>query len=227
MGVKAGGLDELTGLLRYDDFVKSFSADIDRVEGPGGGVSMALVDIDGFGALNEAFGRAAGDETLKRLAGFLKEAFREKGMVFRYGGDAFAVLLAGMEKEKAFLTVEQMRSVFNAEGLAIGPSNSESAAGKRRSGPKPVTVSVGVAAYPDDGAQALEIARKASEAIYRAKAGGGNKVCLAREEKMVTKTSHYTQGQLYGLSRLAKRMKTGEAELLREALDDLFRKHNA
>jgi len=225
MSVRAGGLDELTGLLRYDDFVKSFSADIGGMEGPGGGVSMALVDIDGFGALNEAFGRAAGDETLKRLASFLKDAFRENGTVYRYGGDAFAVLLTGTEKEKAFLAVEQMRAAFNAAGLTMAAAGSESSGGKRRGGP--VTVSVGVAAYPDDGAQALEIARKASEAIYRAKAGGGNKVCLAREEKMVTKTSHYTQGQLYGLSRLAKRMKTGEADLLREALDDLFRKHNA
>jgi hypothetical protein len=69
--------------------------------------------------------------------------------------------------------------------------------------------------------------RKASEALYRAKVGGRNKVCLAREERMVTKTSHYAQGQLYGLSRLAKRKGVGEAVLLREALDDLLRKYNS
>jgi len=51
-------------------------------------------------------------------------------------------------------------------------------------------------------------------------------VCLAREEKMVTKTSHYQQGQLLGLRRLAEREGIGEAVLLREALNDLLRKYN-
>jgi len=69
--------------------------------------------------------------------------------------------------------------------------------------------------------------RKASEALYRAKTGGRNRVCLAREERMVTKTSYYTQGQLAGLSRLAKREGLNEAVMLREALDDLLRKYNA
>lgn len=206
----------MTGLARYDDFVKAFSSGIAGAESPrGGGVSMVLIDIDGFGALNVASGRPAGDEILKALGRFLGAAFVDNGPVFRYGGDAFAVLLAGMEKEKAFLAVEQVRAAYEAE------------AEEREPVLKDVRISVGVAAYPDDGTQALDIARKASEALYRAKVGGGNKVCLAREEKMVTKTSHYTQGQLHGLSRLAKRKNIGEAELLREALDDLLRKHNA
>ena len=209
-----GGTDPLTGLGRYDDFLKTFSAGIAGAQSSGGcGVSMALIDIDGFGALNVASGRAAGDEVLKALARFLGTAFADSGPVFRYGGDAYAVLLDGMEKEKAFLVVEQVRTAYVEE--------------EKEPALKDVRVSIGVAAYPDDGTQALDIARKASEALYRAKVGGGNKVCLAREEKMVTKTSHYTQGQLHGLSRLAKRKKIGEAELLREALDDLLRKHNA
>ena len=69
--------------------------------------------------------------------------------------------------------------------------------------------------------------RFGKRAVYGGKVGGGAKVCLAREEEMVTKTSHYTQGQLHGLSRLAKREGIGEAVLLREALDDLLRKYNA
>ena len=69
--------------------------------------------------------------------------------------------------------------------------------------------------------------RKCSEALYRAKISGRNKVSLAREEKMVTKTTHYTTGQLDGLQRLAKREGLNEATLLREALDDILRKYNS
>ncbi len=69
--------------------------------------------------------------------------------------------------------------------------------------------------------------QRASGALYRAKVSGRSKVCLAREEKMVTKTSHYTQGQLLGLRRLAEREGIKDAELLREALNDLLRKYNA
>jgi hypothetical protein len=69
------------------------------------------------------------------------------------------------------------------------------------------------------------VLRKAEDAMFRAKTVGRNKVCLAREERMVAKLSHYTQGQLNRLSQLAKKEGVGEAVLLREALDDLLRKY--
>ena len=90
----------------------------------------------------------------------------------------------------------------------------------------PTTISIGIASYPKDGNRGQEILRKAQDAVYRAKAGKRNKVCRAREERMVTKTSHYTQGQLQRLSQLAKSQDVGEAILLREALDDLLRKYS-
>ena len=83
-----------------------------------------------------------------------------------------------------------------------------------------------MASYPGDGTGDLDILRKAADAVHRAKAGGRNRVCLAREEKMVTKTSHYTQGQLQRLAKLAAAEGVGEAVLLREALDDLLAKHD-
>ena len=206
--------DEMTGLPGYPVFV----SDLDRWAGTDETVSVALVDLDMFGRLNEQLGTEAGDAVLGRLADCLRDVVADQGTIYRYGGDAFGVLLRGIEKEQAFLLLEEGRRAF--AGLLVAAEGTGSQGSKS-------TVSVGVACMPDDGADPKEVVRKANEALYRAKSTGRNKVSLAREEKMVTKTSHYSQGQRQGLSRLAKRMGVGEAVLLREALDDILRKYNA
>ena len=220
MGAEAEtvGEDPLTGLPGYEAFLGDLErAQAASVEG-GGYVSVALVDIDWFGKLNAEHGRALGDRIIEGLARSLCESSGGEGAVYRYGGDAFMVMFEGIEKEQAFLRMEEARRRFEgAHGFdgSDGPVELE------------LSVSCGVAACPDDGTKRAELIRKCSEALYRAKVSGRNKVCLAREEKMVTKTTHYTQGQLEGLSRLAKREGLNEATLLREALDDLLRKHNS
>lgn len=173
-------------------------------------VSVAVFDVDLMGRFNEAHGRDHGDDALGAFAGGLASVLEEGEQLYRFGGDAFAILLPGVEKEQAFLRVEQLRAALDEDPAAPG-----------------FTVSVGVASVPDDAQKSRELVLKASEALYRAKVNGRNKVCLAREEKMVTKTSHYQQGQLLGLRRLAEREGIGEAVLLREALNDLLRKYNA
>ena len=77
-----------------------------------------------------------------------------------------------------------------------------------------------------DASRYAELVRKADGALYRAKAQGGNRIAMAKEEKMIPKTSHYTQDQLQRLSMLSKREGIGEAILLREALDMLIRKYD-
>lgn len=171
-------------------------------------LSLAIIDFDFFEQANEKKGAAWGDAQIAAAGALLAEAFDGAARLFRYGGDAFAVAWPGQEKERAFLELERVREAFPA---ACGG----------------ITVSVGVAACPDDAAKVEDLVHKAHEALYRAKVTGRNKVCLAREEKMVTKTSHYMQGQLMGLRRLAERKGIGEANLLREALNDLLRKYNA
>jgi diguanylate cyclase (GGDEF)-like protein len=202
----------------YETFIAEFNARVTKSKGSGDPVVIALVDLDLFGQVNRSEGPEIGDAVLSHLAIRLVDAIGDTGMVTRYGGDAFAILFGVSEKETAFLTLERFRAGF--DGLHVVKAAD-------RSVELSLTVSAGVSAYPDDGGRDQDVIRKASEALYRAKVTGRNKVCLARDEKMVTKTVHYTQGQLHGLSRLSKRMKIGEAALLREALDDLLRKHNA
>ena len=85
---------------------------------------------------------------------------------------------------------------------------------------------LGIATAPEDGMRVSELMRRAQSAMYRGKLTGRSRVCLAREEKMVTKTSHYTAEQLQQLTKLSKREGIGEAVLLREALDALLQKYD-
>jgi diguanylate cyclase (GGDEF)-like protein len=208
--------DPMTGLPSYEAFVSELESRVapDSV----GAVSLVLFDIDRFGKVNSSRGRGGGDATITALGRFLSDRTPQGGQVYRYGGDAFVYLLPETEKEQAFLVAESLRGEI-ATGTVVGANE--------RAVQSKITVSCGVAAYPDDGNTVPGLLRKACEALYRAKVGGRNKAALAREEKMVTKTVHYTQGQLAGLSRLAGREDLNEATLLREALDDVLRKYNS
>lgn len=208
-------IDPLTGLPTYEAFVEELGQAIETGEQP---FAVGLVDIDKFGKINDRHGREVGDQLVASLARQMAKILGERGQVHRYGGDALTVILPGLEKEEAFLLLEQVRAGFEHEHVV------ETEAKKVKF---KATLSAGVASHPEDGASEQVIIRRVCEAIYRAKVSGRNRVCLAREEKMVTKTSHYTQGQLEGLTRLAKRMGVGEAVLLREALDDLLYKYNS
>ena len=207
-------LDPLTGLPLREAFMESLAATLKAARKGDKPVAIAVVDIDLFGAVNEQAGRETGDRVIRQLADALVAGVGEKGRVYRYGGDALSVAFDGATKEQAFLALEQFR---DALPMASGKDGVQRA----------VTISAGVSARPDDGDDAQTLAHKANEALYRAKVSGRNQVCLAREEKMVTKTSHYTLGQLLGLRRLAERKGVKDAELLREALNDLLLKHNA
>lgn len=215
-GAKA--LDSLTGLPGRSQFEADFAGCIAKKSKDPIVVSLAVVDIDLFGAINKRYGRDGGDAVLSDVASSMAGFVTENTCLYRFGGDAFAVMMAGIEKEQAFLQMEQFRVGYvGLRSVLVGETGHEI----------DVSISVGVATYSDDGTKAPDVVHRANEALYRAKVSGRNKICLAREEKMVTKTSHYMQGQLLGLRRLAEREQIGEAVLLREALNDLLRKYNA
>ena len=205
--------DSLTGLPGRRVLEGVLTEALGQAQDDGGASSVGVVDVDLFGQMNERFGEEAGDGVLRALAERLSVAFGGAGSVYRIGGDGFAVYWPGVEKEQAFLALERFRQELDMNGVL--PEGGE------------VRISAGLASSPDDSAEAVELINKASDALYRAKVSGRDKVCLARDEKMITKTSHYTQGQLLGLRRLAEREGFGEAVLLREALNDVLRKYNA
>ncbi len=206
--------DALTGLCVRKCFHDEFQKVLATAQASDEPLSLVLMDIDHFKTINDTYGHTAGDEVIRGIAGLISQHAGPEALCGRIGGDEFAILFEGTEREQALLVVEKIRLEVHTFQLTAGqPAISG------------LTVSAGIAAFPIDGRTHPELLRKADQALYRAKAGGRDKVRLAFEEKMVPKTSHFPQTQLERLSRLASEHAVGEAELLREALDDLLVKY--
>jgi diguanylate cyclase (GGDEF)-like protein len=208
--------DLLTGLMSRKSFQDVFDQALEKHKAGETPLSLAFIDIDNFLQINETYGHAGGDQVLQAVAGILRECAGEEAAVCRYGGDEFALLFPATEREQAFLLVEKMRGLTAEREIVLA-----GAAGKVAG----ISISAGIACAPIDGRLKSELMRKADQALYRAKATGRGRVRLAYDERMVPKTSHYTQTQLERLGKLAAERQAGEAELLREALDDLIAKY--
>ena len=210
-------MDDLTGLFSRKAFLEQFSNCLAKAkaslhETP---LSLALMDVDKFKLINDEHGHVTGDNVLVAVAQVIQEYVGKETIVGRYGGDEFVILIPDEEREQAFLKIERIRQVMNENEVAI-PEGSTI---------KGIPISAGLASFPVDGRTENELWRKADHALYRAKSGGRNQIRLAYEERMVPKTTHYTQTQLERLSKLAEARGVNEADLLREAMDDFLTKY--
>ena len=209
--------DELTGLFSRKAFLKKFDEVLAQAKGSPQEIplSLALVDVDIFIKVNEQYGHVTGDDLLVTAADIIQSHVGRDGLVGRYGGDEFVIVFPGEEREAAFLKMEQIRQKLSQSELAT-------ADGRTIHG---IYISGGVASFPMDGRTENELFRKADHALYRAKASGRRQIRLAYEERMVPKTTHYTQTQMERLSKLAEERGVNEADLLREAMDDFLTKY--
>jgi len=209
--------DDLTGLYSRRGFLERFAealaeAKVSIHEAP---LSLALLDVDHFFKINEEYGHITGDHVLVAVAEAVLTNTGTNALVGRYGGDEFVILFPNEEREQAFLKMERIRQELSQRELV--------AEDKRTI--RGIYISGGVASFPMDGRTENELFRKADHALYRAKAGGRNQIRLAYEERMIPKTTHYTQTQLERLSKLADERGVNEADLLREAMDDFLTKY--
>jgi diguanylate cyclase (GGDEF)-like protein len=208
--------DGLTSLLSRKSFIEEFSRQIHYAQDHEAPLSLAFLDVDNFFQANSQFGRSGGDRILQTAAGIILEMVGKEAVVSRFGGDEFAILFPGTERERAFLILERIRAAVEAMVIP-GASEQDDIQG--------ITITGGLASFPIDGRTQTELVRKADQALYKAKGAGRNAVRLAYEERMVTKTTHFTMTQLERLAKLASERGVGEAEMLREALDDLLAKY--
>jgi diguanylate cyclase (GGDEF)-like protein len=159
-------VDELTGLYNYRYFTRKLKTEVRRAERYAQPLSLLMVDIDWFKRYNDTYGHLFGNLVLQDLALRIKESVREVDEVCRYGGEEFVVILPQTKKEDAQMIGERIRQRV---GGADFIDDQESA---RVS----ITVSVGVASYPENGRTSKELTEKMDQALYLAKGEGKNLV---------------------------------------------------
>ncbi len=174
--------------------------------------AVALIDVDFFKELNDQAGFPEGDRTLQRLAGLLGGA--GLGTAYRISGDEFALVIPQVTLEQAFLQAERLRGLVSGTDFGWG-------------GERAVTITAGVAHSPRDAKEVQALLNAADAALLSAKEGGRDQVALPPNEEMVLKSCYYSSASLRKLKTLAERLGQRESYLLRDALTDLLRKHDA
>ena len=162
--------DSLTGLHNRRHFTRQLDESVRRSARYGERLALVLLDVDFFKAVNDRFGHQVGDRALQLLAGTLRESVRETDQTARIGGEEFALLLLRCDRALALEIAERVR--HQIRGLAIEELPDID---------MDLSASVGVAFFPDDGADPKTLMRVADDALYRAKRRGRDQVVLASE----------------------------------------------
>jgi diguanylate cyclase (GGDEF)-like protein len=159
--------DALTGLGNHGAFQRDLAAAIEaEVAAPSesGQLSLLMMDLDRFKAYNDRFGHPAGDALLHAVGEALYAATRSDDRVYRYGGDEFTVVLSGVDLAAAQRVADRARQLVAAVSLERGAA--------------PVTITVGVALFPEHGADKDALIGAADAALYSGKQAGGDRVVV-------------------------------------------------
>ncbi len=160
--------DPLTGLFNRRYMLETCNREFSRARRTRQAISLVSIDVDHFKKFNDNHGHDAGDTVLGAVGGCLETSFRNEDVPCRFGGEEFLVILPGATLEEAARRAEELRCKVEALVVRYVEKNL----------PK-ITVSIGVAAFPDAGDDPQVVMKAADEALYRAKDGGRNRVELS------------------------------------------------
>jgi diguanylate cyclase (GGDEF)-like protein len=170
--------DSLTGLFNRRYMEETLEREVHRARRGGRSMGILMVDVDGFKQQNDAFGHDGGDVVLRELAALLQRNLRKEDIACRYGGEEFVLVLpdasldnAARRADQLRLAVKQMRVVHKA--LPLGP----------------ITVSIGVAAFPEHGRNREALIQAVDAALYQAKRQGRDRVAIAQRAEHLASSS--------------------------------------
>lgn len=152
--------DSLTGLWHHGYFQYLLTEEIKKASSEKQNFTILMIDLDDFKKFNDTYGHQAGDAILRNISDIFREVSRKIDTVARYGGEEFTVILPNTKKAEALVLAERLRKYVEESELS-----------------KNITISVGVATFPEDGEQKEHLISKADRALYEAKRTGKNKVC--------------------------------------------------
>ena len=156
--------DDLTGLYNRRFFTDCFKKELERARQEKKHLSLLWLDLDDFKKHNDTYGHLMGDKALVTFAGVLKRSTRQDDICFRYGGEEFAIILKGVDKKLASKIAERIREAT--------PVSTED----QKDNIPGLTVSIGIAIFPDEGESERELIKKADDRLYKAKMKGKNRV---------------------------------------------------
>ncbi|MFZ5863055.1 MAG: GGDEF domain-containing protein [Nitrospirota bacterium] len=163
-------LDPLTGLMNPKYFHKELERELALARRYGEQGTLLFLDLDGFKAVNDRLGHHAGDTILRRVADIIPQSLRVTDIVARLGGDEFAVFLPRTDTDQARAVAETIRKTI--DGLPVGETIR-------------ISASIGLAAFPDHGESVDGLLVAADRAMYRAKAGGRNRLTIFQGERPI------------------------------------------
>lgn len=163
--------DGMTGLHNYRFFRLRIKEELARARRESSSLSLLIMDVDHFKNYNDTLGHPAGDEVLRKVSNILKKSVRDNDIVARYGGEEFAIILPRATQHGATALAERIRIKVEEAGFfreEVQPM------GK-------VTISVGLASFPQDAPAETELISFADQALYVAKKSGRNQVVIAKD----------------------------------------------
>ena len=161
--------DDLTGLLTSKSFFTELRREAARSESENRPFCVLMMDVDHFKTVNDTYGHLTGNQVLEDLGGIIKGALRSGDVAARFGGEEFAAFLLDAGYPQALVAAERVRrAVEQHEFTSLNPGSS----GNRER--FHITMSIGIAACPDDGKDPIQLVELADSALYRAKNNGRN-----------------------------------------------------
>jgi len=152
--------DSLTGLLSRDYFMQQYSDAFHRSERYNRPFAVMMIDVDDFKEINDEYGHSVGDRVLEEIGRLIMDVMRHEDSAARYGGEEFIVLLPETAPDKARIPAERFRKKLKSHRFTKGDKQFS------------VTVSIGIAGYPDHADTMHELVEKADAALYEAKKSG-------------------------------------------------------
>ncbi|MDP3723601.1 MAG: diguanylate cyclase [Candidatus Omnitrophota bacterium] len=174
--------DPLTGLPNRTVWFTACARELTRAARHHLPLAIAMADLDGFKAYNDAYGHPAGDELLKAVAGVLQAGLRATELIARYGGDELILLLPDTDADGAMVLARRLCQTVaqfpfasaQGDGQPTSPGHAQDPARAQTAGP--VTLSIGVAVFPRDGTAAEALVAEADRRLFEAKRRGRNSV---------------------------------------------------
>ncbi len=168
--------DELTGLLTSKSFFSELRREAARAELEQRPFCVLMMDLDHFKEVNDTYGHLAGSQTLEETGAVITRALRAGDVAARFGGEEFAAFLLDADIAQGIVAAERVRAAVEAHAF---PATRHTGDAEQKT--HHITISIGLAAFPEDARDPIELMEMADSALYRAKAIGRNRVCTYRQ----------------------------------------------